>query len=515
MAWFEQGAFAAAVTACVPLIMACPDDAEALCLCGVAAGAAGDLDAAANLLHRAAAHRGTMAHPMFDLIALLRRAGRADQIEPLLRAGLRLAPDDRDLSRALADMFYETGRYQEARVRLSDLVARDPSDLPALNLLAMTMAATGDTAAAIALFVAAIKRDPARSGLWANLGLLLKDDGRFEEAIGAYDTALRLSPGDARIRVNRVVALLRAGRWAEAWPDFEWRLLALDNPTPRPRLLPGLSDVSGRTILVTHEDGYGDTLHFARYLPLLADRGARVIAMVPGQLTRLMGAMAGVAAVLETGEPVRGHDFECPFFSLPRVFGTLPGTIPVCPGYLTAADGDVAVWRERLRSLAGLRVGLVWAGQARPDAPGFTLLDGRRSLALSAFAPLAAIPDVTFVSLQYGRERAQAARPPVGMRLIDPMGAVDDFADTAAIIANLDLVISVDTAVAHLAGAMGRPVFLLDRYDHCWRWLSGRDDSPWYPSMRIFRQPRIGDWDTPMRALAGALAARDIPGAVP
>jgi tetratricopeptide (TPR) repeat protein len=510
----ERGAFADAAAGCASLIAVCPDDAEALCLGGVAAGAAGDIETAARLLHDAAMYRGRAGHPMLDLIALLRRTGQRSLIEPQLRAALRLAPRDRTLSHSLADTVYEAGRYDDARSILQDMVRRDPADLPARNLLAMTLAATGDTAAAIGQFIAAIKLDPGQPGLWANLGLLLKDDGRFEEAVAAYDTAVRLSPNDARIRVNRVVALLRAGLWAKAWPDFEWRLLTMDNPRPRSRLLPDLASVSGRTVLITHEDGFGDTLHFVRYAPLLAARGARVIAAVPKPLSRIIASVAGVSEVCDVRMAWPDHDFECPFFSLPRVFETAPDTIPPCPGYLRADPDDVAVWKRRLDGLSGLRVGLVWAGQARPDAVGFVLLDGRRSLALSAFAPLTTIPGISFIALQHGVESMQALTPPAGMRLIDPMGGVRDFADTAAIVANLDLVITVDTAMAHLGGGLGRPVFLLDRYDHCWRWLSGRDDSPWYPSMRIFRQPRIGDWDTPMRAVARALADRRIPAAV-
>jgi hypothetical protein len=173
--------------------------------------------------------------------------------------------------------------------------------------------------------------------------------------------------------------------------------------------------------------------------------------------------------------------------------------------YVAADPVLSARWKERLPT-AGLRVGLVWAGQARPWLPGFTSLDARRSAGLAAFAPLAAVPGLSFVSLQAGSAAQRAQIPPLGMSLFDPMGSVEDFADTAAIIDNLDVVVSVDTAVVHLAGAMGKPVFLVDRYDNCWRWLSGRADSPWYPSMTIFRQSTLGDWSEPMERVAAALA---------
>ena len=199
-------------------------------------------------------------------------------------------------------------------------------------------------------------------------------------------------------------------------------------------------------------------------------------------------------------------DFHCPVFSLPRAFGTTLDTIPSATPYLFADPALVEAWARRLPS-GGRRVGLVWAGQARPWLPGFSTLDARRSAGLASFAPFASVPGIRFVSLQKGPPAAEAGTLPPGLVLHDPMPDITDFAETAAIIANLDLVISVDTSVVHLAGALGKPVFLLDRYDNCWRWFSDRDDSPWYPGLRIFRQPVLGDWGSPMQRAAAALRA--------
>jgi hypothetical protein len=276
------------------------------------------------------------------------------------------------------------------------------------------------------------------------------------------------------------------------------------------RMLPALSDLpdlAGRTVLAVHEEGFGDTLQFLRYLPLLARRGVRVLMVAPTELTRLLRAVPGIAAVVSDAAELPDYDYHCPFFSLPRAFATTLETIPAAIPYLHADPALAAAWAARLPGAEGaLRVGLVWAGQARPWLSGFTTLDRRRSMTLADFTPLARIQGVRFVSLQKGTPAREAATPPPGLDLHDPMGAAKDFADTAAIIANLDLVISVDTAVVHLAGALGKPVFLLDRYDACWRWLSGRDDSPWYPTLRIFRQKRVGEWGPVMRRVAGALA---------
>jgi tetratricopeptide (TPR) repeat protein len=508
--------FSRVTTRCAPLLTRQPGDMEARLLSGLAAGARGHAEHAARLLRDPALRRGNAEHPCRDLVGILHRVGRPEWIEPQYRACLLLAPDDAGLLGAFADHLYDHERGAEAVPLLLEARRLRPDLLSARNLLALALAAQGDTEAAIAELRAVVAHDPRRAASWANLGLLLKDDGRFEEALAAYDRALALTPDDAQIRVNRVVALLRAGRWADAWPDYEWRLNLAGHATRRPRLLPALSTLpglAGRTILAVHEDGFGDTLHFARYLPLLAARGARVVAAVPAPLERIMRTLPGLAAV-HGPDATPPHDFYCPFFSLPRAFGTTPETIPAPIPYLRADPLLARVWHARLPP-GRVRVGLIWAGKARPTLPGFGILDGRRSLPLAALAPLAEVPGVTLVSLQYGPEAGQT--PPPGMTLFDPMPEVTDFADTAAIIANLDLVISVDTAVVHLAGALGKPVFLLDRYDHCWRWLSGRADSPWYPALRIFRQTRIGDWSPVLREATAALArfvATPVPGTV-
>jgi hypothetical protein len=243
--------------------------------------------------------------------------------------------------------------------------------------------------------------------------------------------------------------------------------------------------------LLTHEEGFGDTLQFLRYAPLLAERGARVLLRMPQPLMRIAARAPGIAAVVPEDAALPEYDNHCPMVTLPCVFATTPDTIP--PGdYLRDARAPNAI----------PSVGLVWAGQARPWLPGFTALDARRSADAAVFAPLAAVSGVQFVSLQMGEA---AAHPPPGLPLSDPMAGVRDFADTAAIVAGLDLVISVDTSVVHLAGAMGKPVFLLDRYDNCWRWLSGRTDSPWYPALTIFRQDEHGDWGPPVKRVVAAL----------
>jgi hypothetical protein len=273
------------------------------------------------------------------------------------------------------------------------------------------------------------------------------------------------------------------------------------------RLMPPLSrigDLVGRTVLVTHEEGFGDTLQFMRYLPLLAEHGVRVLAWVPKPLVRILQSVDGVAEVLSGDIAFPPFDYHCPFVSLPRVFDTTLATIPNAVPYMAVDPTLVEQWAERLPR-EGLRVGLVWAGQGRPYLPGFDVVDARRSMTLDTLKPLAAVTDAHFITLQVGAAAEQARNPPSGLALNDPMSQVTDFADTAAIVANLDVVVSVDTSVVHLAGAMGKPVLLLDRYDNCWRWLSNRLDSPWYPTLRIFRQKRLGEWEPVVARVAAAL----------
>lgn len=233
-------------------------------------------------------------------------------------------------------------------------------------------------------------------------------------------------------------------------------------------------------------------------------RGARIILEVQTPLVRLLSRLPGVMQIVAAGDRLPLFDLHCPLLSLPLAFGTTLDTIPAATPYLSADSVLAASWQERLVGLDGLRIGLVWAGLKRLNSPA-AAIDRRRSTALKALAPLGEVSGVNFVSLQKDEPAAQAADPPHGMMLHDFTNDLHDFEDTAAVIVNLDLVISVDTSVAHLAGALGKPVWLLNRFDTDWRWLLNRDDSPWYPTLRQFRQPRPGDWNSAICAARDAL----------
>jgi hypothetical protein len=250
------------------------------------------------------------------------------------------------------------------------------------------------------------------------------------------------------------------------------------------------------------EQGLGDTIQFCRFARLAAARGATVVLGVDATLRRLMTRLEGVAEVNCPGDPDAGADLFCPLLSLPARLGLTLADATMPAPYLRADPVSVAGWRGRLAGLPGRKVGLVWAGNPRFGNLMAPRMDLRRSIALASLARLLAVPGVTFVSLQKGEASAQAAGSPV----VDWTDELDDFADTAALIEALDLVISVDTAVAHAAGALGRPVWVLNRFDRCWRWMTDRTDTPWYPTMRLFTQTQPGVWDDVVEAAAGALA---------
>jgi tetratricopeptide (TPR) repeat protein len=477
-------------------------DRHGALLLGLAIAAMGEDARAAPVLVDVAASQPKADHPCLDLARLQPSLPRA-LVARQFRACLRLTPADDRLRLDFAGFLLDEGLAAEAEGVLAD----GPDTVAGHHLMGLVRGELGQFVAAIASFQRAVAKDPDAAASWSNLGMMLKVEGRSVEAIAAHERAVALAPGNHRFRVNRAVALLKMGQWERAWRDYESRLELTDAPqVERGRLMPTLRPgerLTDVTVLALHEDGFGDTLQFLRYLPLLAERGARVVACVPPTLERVMRLVSGVASVVTDSRALPPHDFVCPMFSLPRVFGTTVETVPPVP-VLALDPALLRHWVGRL-PVGGLRAGLVWAGQARPTLPGFSTLDRRRSAGLAAFAPLFDVPGVAFVSLQAGPAARQVR--PSGVVMIDPMPDVGDFADTAAIIAGLDVVISVDTSVVHLAGLMGRPVFLLDRYDGCWRWLSGRADSPWYPELTIFRQEHPGDWSGAMAQAAASLQA--------
>ena len=364
-----------------------------------------------------------------------------------------------------------------------------------------------DFAAAEAHCLRALRIAPSHVSATNNLGIIHLDLGNLVQAEDLFRRTLAAEPKHPDARFNLSLALLKAGQLKEAWEHYEARWETGQLPPVAPIGRPWRGEpLQGATIVLHAEQGHGDTLHFVRYAPLVADRGGRVVLVVQPALKRLVAEMPKVAAVHGLNEPFPAPDFLCSLMSLPRLFGTELDSIPGAVPYLFPPVASIGKWLGKPLPGGGLRVGLVWSGDPRPGLLRANLTDRRRSMTLRDFAPLARIPNVTLVNLQMGAPAAQLDDPPLGMSLWNGMGEVEDFADTAALILRLDLVITVDTSVAHLAGALGKPVWVLSRYDGCWRWLQNRADTPWYPTMRLFQQTESGNWAAVVERVAQELA---------
>ncbi len=496
----QAGRFEAARDLAQPYVQ--ERDLEALLLFGLALAGSHDAAGAAPFLTGVATARPQALHPCIDLVSLLQRQFRARDAEPAFLACLTITPTDAKLRLGYAQLLCEMGRLDEAMAEVEESLRLAPDLVAALNQKAIILAGMRRTPDALDLFRRVVERDPRNAPAWANLGCTLAGENEFEEALSAYRQSIQIKPDDAQVRLNHSICLLKAGRMVQGWQEHEWRFrLPGHTRLPLDRILPTLgphADLAGRSVLLTHEEGVGDTLMFLRYVPLLARLGATVVAWVPQNLARVTARVEGIAGVIATDEVRLEADWHCPFISLPRAFAATPTPWGVSPPYLGTDPAEVASTSLHLPRASGsrapLRVGLVWGGAPRPDHLPANAVDRRRSMALSQLAPLAALRDVSLVSLQYGPYARALHDPPAGLHLADPMEFVQDMDDTASLMRSLDVVVSVDTSMIHLAGGLGIPAILMDRYDNCWRWFHGRTDSPWYPSVTIVRQKRLGEW---------------------
>lgn len=404
-------------------------------------------------------------------------------------------------------------RFEEALDFYQYALAVQPDHVASHFNLGIAYRSLGRLTEALPCFERAITLQPNHIHALQNLGATHFELGQLAEAEGYYLRALKIKPDQPEVHYNLALSALAQGNYATGWPAFEWRWQGAETARQqqRPFAQPQWrgEDIRGKTILLHAEQGLGDTLQFIRYAPLVAQRGARVIVECQPALVRLLQAsMPTIAQVIAAGEPLPDFAYHCPLMSLPGAFGTLLDNVPAQVPYLNVDPMCVQPWQQRLASLPhphALKVGLVWAGNPREYSLRLRLIDQRRSLHLQQLSPLADCRDIAWISLQIGAAAQEARQPPTGMQLHDFTAHIHDFADTAALVDQLDLVISVDTSVAHLAGALNKPVWLLSRFDACWRWLRVRDDSPWYPSMRIFRQPSPGEWGPVLEQVATRL----------
>lgn len=434
-----------------------------------------------------------------------------DALSALQRAAQYL-PADAEAHYNLGVALHEHGEFQGAVASCRRALKIQPNFAEAHNNLGNALRDLGQSAAALASYRQALKNKPDYAEAHNNLGVALQELGQLDRALASYRRALQIEPGYAEAQFNLALGLLLLGDYGAGLEFFEGRFTAgrrehslsagiLSMLAGIPRW--GRQDLQGKTLLVWSEQGLGDSLMMLRYLPMLASlKPGRVVVYCERGMVEVMRTFRIVNEVILRGVDLgsRMFDYHCPMMSLPFIFQTRLDNIPCQVPYLFVSDRMRDKWGRRLSPLAGIKVGLVWAGN---KALGRDLL---RSIPLQKFAPLRHIAGVSFVSLQKGDAAVQIAG--MGWPLHDWMDECEDLLDTAALVANLDLVISVDTSVAHLAGALGKPVWLLNRFESEWRWMLKRSDSPWYPTLRIFRQTALGDWGSVMERVASELAGQ-------
>jgi tetratricopeptide (TPR) repeat protein len=509
---------------------------DALHLLGVLRHQQGRNAEAEKLIRAARAREPRNVSALSNHGIVLNELGRRGEALACYDQALIIAPRHAGVLNNRGTTLKELGRHAEALACCDRAIAIDKSFADAISNRGMLLDALDRCEEALASFDKAIALDPAHARAHHNRGAVLHRLDRFEEAVASFDRAIAVSPAYAHAFYHRGRALrelqrhdqalasyrqaialdpdnaaahweagliaLSHGDFAAGWQDYEWRFKVEEIASPRDFAQPqwrGDAPLEGRTILLHAEQGLGDTIQFVRYAPLVAARGAAVVLEVQRPLATLLRGMAGVSKLLCRGEPLLEFDLHCPLASLPLAFATTRETIPAPIPYLRPPAERIAAWRARFPA-ATPRVGLVWSGDARHHN------DRNRSMPFEMLAPLIATPGIRFVSLQKEARESDLLALRRCDSVIDLAAQLEDFADTAAAISLLDLVITVDTSVAHLAGSLGTPVWILLPVTVDWRWLIDREDSPWYPTARLFRQDSPGDWPSVIARVRQELA---------
>jgi tetratricopeptide (TPR) repeat protein len=526
-----------------------PDYADALYNRGNAQQALGQFQAALASYERAIAVNPGAANAHYNRANLQRRLGELDAALASYDRAIAAWPDHLDAHCNRGSVLDELRRFEAALASFDRCIAMKPDHAPAHANRGKVLIELQRFEEALQSCDRAIQLQPDFADAWVGRGAALKELRRWDEALASYDRAIQLQPTAAEAHANRGVlfyelnrvpaaldsydcaiaadphfararfyksmAMLLAGDYENGWREYEWRWRS--EPGARRALLrtdvpawDGTTAIDGRTILLHCEQGLGDTLQFCRYASRVADLGASVILEVQRPLRSLLAGLRGVARLAVLGEPLPPFDHHCALMSLPHAFKTTLSTIPAAVPYVAVDAEKSLAWQLRLGPKTRPRVGLVWSGGFRPEKPELWAANARRNIPLSTLAALVT-PGIDFYSLQKGEPaeselKQLAASGGEGPVLLDMTAELHDFADTAALIEHLDLVISVDTSTAHLAGALGKPVWILNRFDTCWRWLLDRTDSPWYPTARLYRQPKYGEWDDVIATVRADLA---------
>jgi Tfp pilus assembly protein PilF len=488
---FQTGSLLEAQSLLRQILAQKPDHPDALHLLGLIAHRLGHHGPAIDLLQRALLALPQAADIHANLGAVLATIGQFEQAIEQYRQALALDPNHADAHNNLGTALGRTGRRAEAEAEFRRALELRPQFPEAINNLGIAIRDQGRPQEALPYFHQAIALRPNYAEAYNNLGATVERFGGQEEVVAAYRKALALRPDYPEAQFNLGLSLLLQGDFAHGWPLYDARRGMMDSSVRRDFAQPlwDGSPLEGRRILLHAEQGHGDTIQFARYVPMVTARGGETIVQCQPALVRLLRAQGIFGQVVAQGEPEPPFDLQCPLMSLAGVFGTTLDSIPRSNPYIRADRQLVDQWRQRLAPFEGkLKIGIAWAGNATH------IFDRDRSLPIAAFAPLAEVDCAQFFSLQKGPAAEQCKSAPERMNLVDFSDLLGDFADTAALIENLDLVLAVDTAIVHLAGAMGRPAWVLLPFAPDWRWMLNRADSAWYPTLRLFRQMSRGDW---------------------
>jgi tetratricopeptide (TPR) repeat protein len=503
---FQAGELNLAEDICKNIIQNRPNDVDALHLLGIINHEFGHLDIAIKYLDKVVQIDPAFPDAYNNLGNILQEKGQIDEAIKYYLKALALNPNLSKTYYNLGFALQEKGRVDEAISHYQKALELNFNTFGIHNNLGLALQETGQLDKAISTFQKALQLNPDFAEAYYNIGNTLRDKGKFDESITYYQKALEKKPDYIEAHWNRALLLLLTGDFRQGWGEYEWRW-KLKNHFQYNYIKPlwDGSGISGLTILLHAEQGFGDTIQFIRYADLVAKRGAKVIIECQKELVSLLQTVDGVYQVKAYSEPLPYFDVHCPLLSLPLIFDTTSETIPSKIPYITPEPGLTQKWKDKIQhENSKYKIGLAWSGNSKHKNESI------RSFSLDIFLPLAQCKNITFYSLQKGEAAAQATNPPEGIHLIDFMEDIIDFSDTAALIDNLDLVISVDTSVAHIAGALGKPVWILLPFVPDWRWLLHREDSPWYPTMRLFRQQTPGDWDSVIAVVKDKLSFLDI-----
>jgi Flp pilus assembly protein TadD len=499
----EQGRLDAAATLFERATKVRPGNADAHYNLGVALTHLGSkeraLDCYRSALLAEPRHLGACNNLAAELIAL----DRPSEALACIQHGLAHHPGDLQLVSKLGAAFKDIGRVDDAIDAFRQVVHIQPHDSRSHGNLGLALRQAGRLDEAIRSLEHAVSLDSGLASHHSHLGLALSESGCVDDALASLRRAVELDPTSAEFRENLGLTLLLKGDLAEGWPEYEYRHHLQRVKSRRPAIAAATwrgEPLTNKSILVYAEQGFGDTIQFVRYLPLLAANGAAVTLAVQPELISLLSDLSGSVAIVPAGEAFSGFDFQCALLSLPSAFGTTLSSIPADVPYLSADETLVGRWRQRIGD-EGFKIGIAWQGN-----PSFAA-DRGRSIPLHEFAPLAAIPGVRLIALQKGFGAEQVAAVDFGAR-IEVLDEVRTFADTAAVMMNLDLIVTSDTSVPHLAGALARRLFVALRHVPDWRWLLKGDDCPWYPTARLFRQRTLGDWSDVFARIATEVRAK-------